>query len=438
MSSSALCSKLGRTAIVAMVLQFGAWFDAPAMAQRPAPTVKNGESVELEPLKCWWRTSKNAVHVSERFTLALTCALVDTSRITVVPDLSSLEPTTLQIAPFEVMSGTPHQDIRAAPLRYLQREYTVRLIGETFFWQDVEIPSVKVPYRIQSPTEGGTEGRDQTYVLPALPMRVLSLVPKKATDIQDATNETFGDIEARRVRGTEELVASAIFFGFALVLVGLAAVRVAGRYRSRTPVAMRPLPARSVLRGCLQGIGGLRTEVARDGWTPERVSRALTAFRIAGAVALGRPVARTADAQAAAREGELVLRTGILRRKRVLISAPTTSAAIALHLTSRGSTTGPTEAPGGPHEAALAKIREVLRVFDAARYSRDGRLDQSALDAGLDDGARAVERLRFTKLWLTRTASGAASARGPVEAGHYPSPATDDRHNRTSTSPDYS
>ena len=90
MSSRSLPRMVRRAVIVAMVLQFGTWFDAPAMAQGPAPTARNGESVELEPLKCWWRTNKNAVHVSERFTLTLTCALVDTSRITVVPDRKSV------------------------------------------------------------------------------------------------------------------------------------------------------------------------------------------------------------------------------------------------------------------------------------------------------------------------------------------------------------
>src|SRR5476651_2358420 len=99
-------------------------------------------------------------------------------------------------------------------------------------------------------------------------MRVSSLVPKKVADIRDTTPNTFADIEATRVRSSGELVAAAIAFGFAFVLLVLSIVRVIGRFRVRTPVAKRPLGLSTVLGGCIAEAGRVKTEAA-GGWTPE-------------------------------------------------------------------------------------------------------------------------------------------------------------------------
>lgn len=400
----------GRVGVVVMVLACGAWFSTLVDAQAPARAPAPGE-VASDPIKCWWKTDKNAVQIGEHFTLALTCGVVEAGRITVVPDLKQLEPATIQLTPFEVVDGARHEDIQAPPWRYFEYEYTVRLIGEGSFGQDVDIPSINVTYNIQS-TSAGIEGRDQIYALPALPIRIASLVPKKATDIQDASRETFGDIEARRFRATGELVAAGIFFGFAVVLVGLAVVRTVGRYRERVRVVARPLPSGTVLRGCLRGIGRLKSDVAREGWTPELAGRALTMFRIAGAVALDRPVAQAVvGMNVPGREGQLVLRKGILRPRRAMVSAPTTAAAMARQ-------PGNGNRPGLRTQAMLEEIRDSLHVFNAARYSRNGHLDTTALDTTLEIGTSAIRRLRFTKLWPMRVAAAfaqsAAALRGTV------------------------
>ncbi len=391
-------------ALVMSVLLCGTPFGPRANAQGNG-AAPGGEAVELEPLRCWWKTDSNAVHVAERFTLALTCAALESTRITVVPDLTSLEPTSLQLLPFEVVTAIDHKDIRSAPWRYFQREYIVRVVGEGFFGQDVEIPSIKVSYRIQSArADGNTEGRAQTYVLPAIPIRVLSLVPRKAADIQDASTGSFGDIEARRMRGTEWLVGAAIFLSFALVLAGLAVVRVAGQHRAGRAAVVRPLDSRTVLRGCLQGIAVLKEEVAREGWSPERAGRALAALRVAAAVALATPVAQeVVDSKRAVREGQLTVRAGILGTKRAVVSAPLTPASI------EGFLVGPDRMGLTSRlAAALEQIRDALRVFDAARYKRDGALDPAALDVALDNGAGEIRRLQHANVWwglrATRTA----------------------------------
>ena len=395
----------GRVALLLALLMSGTPLGAQANAQANAQkdsAVPTSETVELEPLKCWWKTDKNAVHIAERFTLSLTCAAVESGRITVVPDLTSLESTSLQLLPFEVVSAIDHEDLRSALRRYFQREYTVRLVGEGFFGQDVDIPSIKVPYRIQSPgADGKTEGRQLTYVLPALPIRVLSLVPKKAADIQDASTESFGDIETRRIRGTDWLVGAVILLGLALVLAALAVGRVAGQRRAGRPAVARPLSSRTVLRGCIQGIAVLREEVARDGWSPERIGRALAPLRVAAAVALGTAVAQEPlDDKRPAREGQLVVRAGTLGTRRAVVSAPVTPASIDGFIGDRDGV-----ALSSRLTAALERIRDALRVLDAARYNRDGMPDAAALDVALDDGADAVRRLPHANVWQGRGAT---------------------------------
>ncbi len=189
--SSRCC--LGRRSVLLTVLVCGTWFGTRLDAQR-APASAN---VAAESIKCWWKTDKDAVLIGEQFTLTLTCGVVENSRTKVAADAKQFEPTALALAPFEVLGGTPHEDIQDPPWRYFQREYRMRLLGETFFGQDVDIPALKITYGLRSATTGEAEGRDQAIVLPALPMRVQSLVSKNAHNIRDGSTETFGDIETR-------------------------------------------------------------------------------------------------------------------------------------------------------------------------------------------------------------------------------------------------
>jgi hypothetical protein len=383
----------------------------PKAPARPAPVPHAPGDIEVEPIACWWKTDRNAVNIGERFTVTLTCSIVETNAIKVVPDLNQLEPTTVAIQPFEVVKGVRHEDIRTPPMRYIQYEYTTRLIGDVFFGKDVDIPGVKITYHIQSSIGGGSQGRDQTYALPALAMRVNSLVPKKAADIRDTTPDTFADIETRRLRSSAALVASAIAFGFAVVLLGLAMVRVFGRYRVRTPSAIRPLSPAAVLRGCVRAAAGVRRDVAREGWSAELAGRAMSVVRIASAVALGRPLAQEiVEPRVAARDGQLAFRKGLFRPKRALVSASTTSATIATTLADANG-----KRPGPRTELLLIELQESLATLRAARYGRNGQIDTTALDAALDQSTGALKKLRVANFWPVRTAG--ALARSAADVG---------------------
>ena len=357
----------------------GAWGAAPARAQAPATS----------PLNCWWQTDKSAVRVGEPFGLTLTCHVMETPTMTVVPNFSDIEPTSIELTPFEMVEGTRREDIVSYPWRYVQYAYTVRLLGDEFFGRDVAIPATNVTYRIQTGGTETAEGTEHRYVLPAIPVRILSLVPAQAVDIQDPTADSFGDLEARRFRATVELVAASVLFGFAAVLVIAAGLRIRQHLRTRGPVVEQTVAVGAVLGGCRREVERVRAEALRDGWTSRLAAQALTPFRVAGAIALKQPVTQTLVAgDSPAREGQLALRHGLLRRRRAMVSAPITAETIdRLRAASNGSR------PPEANRDVLDHIREALVALNVVRYGRERDVDVQMLDRTLENGGRALRRL---------------------------------------------
>jgi hypothetical protein len=370
----------------------------PAITPR-AP--KPGE-VESDPIRCWWKADRTSVRVGEKFGLVLTCSVIETGPITVVPVLNQLEPGALSITPFEVVSGVAHDDVVVPPWRYIQREYAVRLLGDGFFGQDVTIPALTVTYNLQE-RGSGSQGRDQTYILPALPMRILSLVPKSADDIRDASGQTFASIESRRFRASLATTTAWVSFAFAAVFGIFAIVRATGQLRVKRKNIVRPLPASSVLGASLKALARVKHDASQAGWTSDLSRRAAAALRIAGAVALGRPVSQSVvGPEVTEREGQLSVSSGWPKRRRVLLSAPTTSRTIATAMNNG-------HAPSAQARASLESISDALGVLNTAAYGRQSKDDSSALDSALADGTQAVRRIRSTTLWPRRTAQALRS-----------------------------
>ena len=123
----------------------------------------------------------------------LTCSVVETESNKVVPDLSRLDPTVVQLPPFEVLGGSHAGDLRAPGKRFFQYDYRLRLISEDMFGGDVMIPPLEISYRVESKVSGGdtVQGRDQSYSLPRASIRLISLVPDDTTDIREAPAAAF-------------------------------------------------------------------------------------------------------------------------------------------------------------------------------------------------------------------------------------------------------
>jgi hypothetical protein len=369
--------------------------------REPEPGSGNAEAgtVEVDPIECWWRSSATAVRVGETFTVILTCSLLDTEAARVVADESRLDPAVVQLTPFEVVAGTHAPDVTTAGRRFFQYSYDLRVLAENVFATAVALPALELTYKTESRVDLGDTiaGRDQTYALPPLAIRVLSIVPDTATDIREAQVATFAELEETRFRGTAMRVG-----GWGLIALGglMLALTLVGRLRTRGAAAPRKqrLSDAAVLQGARRELVSIQ-EQSRGGWTSELAGRALAALRIIGAYAGGRPVTQTLHD----RSGR-VTTAGASQTQRRSATRAGTGAADRGELTINGRF-GRTAVVSAAVTADQAdnELRDALARFAAARYGREETFD-ARLDEGLEAGIRAADRLiasrpRWERWW---------------------------------------
>ncbi|HZR25723.1 MAG TPA: hypothetical protein VFA59_19145 [Vicinamibacterales bacterium] len=385
-------------------------FSAPLFAQQQTQTTK------ADPIQCWWRTSTGAVRVGEPFTVVLTCAVLETNDVKVVPDQSKLEPSVVQFVPFEVTGGSHGADLRTEDRRFFQYEYKMRVIAENLFGRDVALPETKINYRVQSKTGQGTsiEGRDQVYVLPAVAMRVLSLVPSDANDIRDAGTETFADIDQRAFRANLLTVTGGILFALAALLGLMAIVRLIAKYRKPETAKERVMSDFAVLNGVGRALSAVKRDREASGWTAELAGRALGALRVVAAYAIGRKVSKIVldrDASQEPIDGQIVLRTGMPpKRKTVIVSGAATAASLEREL-KRYSNNG-----NAKRAAELESLEQALSRMTVAQFGRDGKLDDAALDESVDTGFRMLRTLKIEQTWPMKRF--VKRSQGPASAGN--------------------
>ena len=320
----------------------------------------------------------------------------------------------MALQPFEVVKGGATRTSGRRRWRYIQYQYTTRLIGDGFFGKDVDIPACKITYHIQSAIGGGSQGRDQTYALPALAMRVISLVPKKAADIRDTTADTFADIEARRLRSSAEFVGvgDRVRLRASCSSAWRSCASSAGTASARRRPSA-PLPLGAVLRGCRARSRRSVKDVARDGWTPR--ARRAARWRCSASPAPSRsavPSPRTiVDAHVDAGDGQLARAQGpAAGRKRV---AGLDVDDVRHDRATLADTNGHAASPRT--ELLLNDLQESLSTFSAAalrpeRPARHGGARRRARAAATD----ALKKLRVANVWPVRTAGALARTAADV------------------------
>jgi hypothetical protein len=330
------------------------------------------ENVEADPITCWWRTGAGGVRIGESFQVVLTCSLLETEAARAIADESVLEPSVVQLPPFDVVGGRRAKEVVTAGRRFVQYDYSLRIIAENAFGRDVSLPALQLTYRVESRVAGNStvaaiQGRDFSYVLPPLSVRVLSLVPDNAIDIREAPIATFEEIANRGFRGTVLRVAAAIAFVAAALVAALALAGIVRRRRAASTGPGRVLPDGVILGSVQRELEAVREE-SRAGWTPALTGRALAALRIAAAYEAGRPVTQIlAEAGSTASDGQLAIN----------------GRARGVALISGSATAG----------RQSQELRDGLARFTEARYGRDGAFDAARLDESIDDSLRVVQRL---------------------------------------------
>ncbi len=369
--------------IVAAALTALVWLTPlTALAQAPAP----GQTVEADPVRCWWRTDKAAVRMGEPFTAVLTCAVLETASTKAVVDRSRLDHTVMALPPFDVLDGGTGEDVVAGSRRFFQYTYQLRLLNDNAFGQDVTLAGLSIGYRLDTSTADGTtsQGRDQTYALPPLSLRVLSLVAGSARDIRDSTSMTFADLDARRFRARTFGMAG--WFLYALA-AGVAALGLARLYRAMrspaTAAVVTTVSGGAVLKAATRELAAVTRAKQGQGWTDDLVGRAAAALRIIASYAIGKPAAQTKGVAADIHGGQIALSQGFLRRRHALVSASVTPQDMAQAAAANG---------------AVQQVRDGIIALTAARFGRAG-LDESSLDQAVSAAGPLARSLAFRYSW---------------------------------------
>jgi hypothetical protein len=377
---------------------------APAPAGRQAtpdsartsarPTPGDSQNVEVDPIRCWTRTSAGAVRIGEPFAYMLTCAVIETEAVQVVADESRLGITVAQMTPFEVVGGTHPADLRSGSRRFFQYEYSLRMINPDVIGQDAALPLLDIHYRINSriAANSAMQGRELTYVLPVQYVRILSMVPPDATDIRDTGDASFNRIERIAFRaGVLEIVAvTLVALGGLMTLFAL--IGIARRtQRARGPVE-RLISRPALLRMAARELATAQREGGEQGWNESIITRAVSALRIAAAGALGRPVTqRLVDATAEQGQGRfLIKRLG--RDKRMAVSSSVTGEDVARELARLPAHTAPSR------RQLLEDLQATLATLSAAQYGRPAA-DRTSIDVAVTKAVEVAQRVQSEYSW---------------------------------------
>lgn len=360
----------------------------PITARAQAPAAPPA-SVDADAVRCWWRTDKAAIRMGEPFTAVLTCAILETASTKAVVDRSRLDHTVMALPPFDVLGGSAAEDVVTGARRFFQYAYELRLLSDTAFGQDLSLAGLTISYRIDTSTSDGTtsQGRDLTYNLPPLTLRVLSLVAGSSRDIRDATTLTFADLEARRFRSRSLNLAGWFFYGLAgaVTLLGLARLYKAMRAPARA-VAEVGVSEPAVLAAAARELSAVARQKSGEGWTEALTARAAGALRIIAGYAIGRPAAQIKGVAADAVAGQIALSQGLVRRRHALVSAAITPKDLAA---------------AAERDGTVQQLRDGLTALTASRYGRAGG-DESAIDTALSAAGPLARSLSFKYSWPMR------------------------------------
>src|SRR5262245_7818127 len=230
--------------------------------------------VEVDPIRCWWRTSSAAVRMGETFHVGLTCAVLEADGVTVIPDESQLTDSAIQLNPFEVIGGSHRPDRRSGQRRFVQYDYVTRVINPDAIGQDVPLPNLVVHYRVNSrlPGNAAMQGRDLSYLLPPQTIRVLSLVPSDATDIRDASGASFGRVESLGARAGVFEIAAVTFVALCSVMTVVSLFTLARGARRRKAAGERLLAPWRVAFTADRELAAV-ARGSQGGWNEELIDR---------------------------------------------------------------------------------------------------------------------------------------------------------------------
>jgi hypothetical protein len=337
------------------------------------------------------------------FSVVVTCAVYEGDNAQVIPDESRLGVASIQMAPFEIVGGAHPPDVHRGQRRFFQYDYQLRIISPDAIGHDVNIPPLSISYRIHSRVGAAAtlEGRDLSYLMPMMPIKVLSRVPADASDIRDASEANLAAVESLRFRSSVFQVLTLTFAALAMAMVVLALVPLARAARPTDAARPDRAPDRAVLARAARELVEVQSRASQQGWDDDAIARAALASRLIAALAINQPISQQpAAGDAAAPEGRLLVRYGAIRPRTVSVSSAATADDLHRARAAGGARFSTTR------QQQLEALQSGLAALAMALYRREPQRDPAALDAAARDAQNVAKDVAGERsainAWLRR------------------------------------
>jgi hypothetical protein len=345
-----------------------------------------------EPIRCWRQSTAGAISIGESFTVVVTCAVFESDNAQVIPDESRLNVASIQMAPFEILGGSHPPDVHRGSRRFIQYDYQLRVISPDAIGQDVNIPPLTISYRIHSRVGAAAtlEGRDLTYLLPMMPIKILSLVPNDAGDIRDASEASLAAVDSLRFRSSLFRVLTIVFSALGAVMVVLALVPLARRSRVVATVERDRIPDRAVMARVIADLEEVQKRASIDGWTDDALSRAFGDARLVAAAAIGHPISQK-PVKGDPPEGRLLVSHGAIRADKAAVVSSVTANDLSTVAATHASTT---------RQQQIEGLRDALDTFTNALYRREPLRDVTTIDEAVRQVSSVANAIASERSWL--------------------------------------
>jgi hypothetical protein len=252
---------------------------------------------------------------------------------------------------------------------------------------------MQVTYRVNSRIAGNQQmqGREMTYVLPPMWIKVLSVVPQDATDIRDTDEASFSRVEQISFRaGVLQIIATTLMvLGGVMTLLALISIARRAAKQAKGPQE-RLLSRPALMRLAVRELSKAQQDAVASGWSDAALSRAVGALRLAAAGATDRAISQqVVESDVTASDGRFVV-SRLGRVKRTAVSAAITGADIdrALRRAPEGSS----------RRQLLEELQQTLGALSAAQYSRPGA-DRSGVDTVVNKALELTREVRSQLSW---------------------------------------
>lgn len=354
---------------------FGQEIDRAQLQEKEAPAIR-----------CWLKSDKSSVRIGETFVLTLTCQVAETEYEKVVPQENGLEPAVVSFSPYEVVEGWRMPDINRGTFRFLQYRYKLRLIGEEFFGKEVPTQKLEIKYRVERKLNEDEvlDTRERTYILPAMTIKVSSVVPEDAEDIRDFGDGSFQTVKTRRQKAYMALIVAGVVSLLPFLVLLMPAVRSVRNWR-KTRSNGTGFSNSALLRRIKGELNKVKRVRDKEGWNGELVGRILTIIRVMGAIATSKQINQLPTRfESRGLEGQLKLRKGLIWPRKVLISSNITPESLVLNHKIDG------------------EFSSVFMALNDIRYGSVKDYDQKYLDDLFYKTMFFLAKIKFLNRWLVK------------------------------------